>query len=395
MPNKAQHSSQEEMYAGLKAHAGTAARAPQEQCLLQRPDVLNAVLEGPEVCLTFLCCADATVSCFEWREVMTTRPDAPAPQIDILIATYNGSQHILQQLESIEKQVTRFTFRVIVADDGSKDDTREKIEAYWREIGKEGVNILYPNTGNNRGIIRNFEFLIEQSQAPYLMFSDQDDVWLPDKVEVSVGKVVELEQRHVGQPVLVHTDRYVVDQNLEILNPSMLSELNATEDLSLHEGLLANVAAGCTMAFNRQLAELSLPFPPVTYMHDWWLFLVAKCYGVSCCLKESTLLYRQHGNNTLGTDAKSRSVAAILRRTKLFFARGSMNELYRVCFAQAGSLYELGIKNNSTELKNMKTVQKFIEGRDYKNWKLKLHVFRFRYLPRGYISKLAVLVNLK
>lgn len=384
------------MYAETKMYASVAARlASREQCAPYIPDVLNAVFGEPEFNLTFLCCEDATVSYFEGREVMTTHSNAPAPEIDILIATYNGSQHIIQQLESIEKQVTGFTFRVIVADDGSKDDTREKIKTYWRSIGKEDVNILYPNTGKNRGIIKNFEFLIEQSQAPYLMFSDQDDVWLPKKIELSVGKVVELEQQHIGQPVLVHTDRYVVDQNLEILNPSMLSELNATEDLSLHEGLLANVAAGCTMAFNRELAELSVPFPPITYMHDWWLFLVAKCYGVSCCLKESTLLYRQHGNNTLGTDAKSRSVAAIVRRTKNFFAPGSMNELYRVCFAQAVSLYELGIKNNSTELRNMKTVQKFIQGRGYKNWKLKLYVFRFGYLPRGYISKLAVLISLK
>jgi len=324
---------------------------------------------------------------------MTTSFDVP--EIDILIATYNGSKHIVQQLESIEKQATNFTFRVIVADDCSKDDTVRKVREYWQGIGKEEINVIYLNTGENRGVIRNFEFLINQSQAPYLMFSDQDDVWLPEKIELSVGKIRELEQRYVAQPILVHTDRCVVDQNLEILNASMLSELKATEDLSLHEGLLANVAAGCTMAFNRRLAELSIPFPPVTYMHDWWLFLVAKCYGVSYCLKESTLLYRQHGNNVLGADAKSRSMSAIRRRTRILFAQGGMNELYQICFAQAGSLYELGIKNKNGDVENMRTVHKFIEGREYRAWKLKMHVFRFRYLPRGYIGKLAVLMNLR
>lgn len=123
---------------------------------------------------------------------MTTSFDVP--EIDILIATYNGSKHIVQQLESIEKQATNFTFRVIVADDCSKDDTVRKVREYWRGIGKEEINVIHLNTGENRGVIRNFEFLINQSQAPYLMFSDQDDVWLTEKIELSVGKVRELEQ---------------------------------------------------------------------------------------------------------------------------------------------------------------------------------------------------------
>ncbi len=262
-------------------------------------------------------------------------------------------------------------------------------------IGKEDQNIIYLNTEKNRGVIKNFEFLLSQSAAKYVMFSDQDDVWLPTKVEVSIQKLRELETTHPDLPILVHTDRYVVTRDLEILNSSMLKELNATEDFSLHQGLLANVVAGCTMAFNRRLADLSLPFPPVIYMHDWWIFLVAKCYGLSYCLNESTLLYRQHGGNTLGADGKSRSVSAILRRTRIFFSRNNMNDLYRVCFSQAQHLYEMEYKGGDTNQKNMQTLKNFVRAKDYKNWKLKFHVFRFNYLPRGYISKLAVLISLK
>lgn len=327
------------------------------------------------------------------KEVFLNSP--VGPDIDILLATYNGAKYVIQQLESIDRQQTDFSFRVIVSDDGSTDDTVELIKEYWAAI-KNDRNVIYENEqGINRGVIKNFEFLLERSDSQYIMLSDQDDIWLPGKIDVSVKKLRELEEIYTGLSVLVHTDRLIVDQDLTVLNVSQMAEMNINEDLSLHESLLSNVAAGCTMVFNRRLIELALPFPSVLYMHDWWLFLVAKCYGVSYYLQESTLLYRQHGNNTLGGDARSRSFAAILKRMRIYFAHNTMNELYRICFSQATHLYGMRLGNKASAESNLSTVKEFVRGQEYRSWKLKAHVFRFRYLPRGYIGKLAVLINLR
>ena len=80
-------------------------------------------------------------------------------------------------------------------------------------------------------------------------------------------------------------------------------------------------------------------------MHDWWLFLVAKCYGVSYYLQESTIIYRQYGNNILGADARLRSFAVIFKRSRIYFARNSMNELCRICFSQAAHFYGMRLSS--------------------------------------------------
>jgi hypothetical protein len=168
----------------------------------------------------------------------------------------------------------------------------------------------------NGGVIHNFAKLLAWADAPYLMFCDGDDVWLPHKVSKTLAKMKELEALHApGLPLLVHTDLIVVDAELKVIAPSFwkFSKLNThVSSQLLPRMLVQNQVTGCTMLINRRLKELASPVPLECVMHDWWLALVAACLGRVAMLPLATLYYRQHGSNDTG--AKPYGLLAYCKR---------------------------------------------------------------------------------
>lgn len=220
-------------------------------------------------------------------------------KIDVLMAVYNGEKFIRQQIESIMNQTYKNT-KLYVRDNCSQDTTttivNELIEKYPGRIEL----VLSPV---NVGIIGNFGALMMLSQAEYAMFSDSDDVWLPEKIASTMLKMQELETQHSSRtPLLVHTDLQVVNGDLEVIDPSFWkhSNLNPRRTQTLSRQLLQNQITGCTTMVNRALLKLAAPVPLNIVMHDWWVGLCAAAFGKIGVVDQATMLYRQHGKNDTG-----------------------------------------------------------------------------------------------
>ena len=221
--------------------------------------------------------------------------------IDILMSTYNGGRFVEQQIDSIIAQ-TFTDWRLLIRDDGSSDGTAEIVSRY-ADLHRERICLIESN-GENLGACQSFARLLEGADADYMMFSDQDDVWLPDKIELTLRKMKEMEEHHGRKtPLLVFSDVTVVDELLNVIGASMwqYQKSDPSRGKSLNRLLLMNPANGCTMMVNRALRDNAMPVPPEAIMHDSWVALVASAIGEIGYIPTVTLLYRQHGRNESGT----------------------------------------------------------------------------------------------
>jgi glycosyltransferase involved in cell wall biosynthesis len=233
------------------------------------------------------------------------------PEIQILLAVYNGAKFVEEQINSILDQ-SYSNIHLVIRDNCSTDQTVAAIQKIMA-VHPDKISLLLSPT--NDGVIGNFAKLAEFSTAPYIMFSDADDVWHKDKALKSMAKMQELEKKYGQQsPILVHSDLTVVNQELEILHPSFwsYSKLDPIKGNTLSRQLMQNVITGCTTLLNRPLLDAALPFPNGIVMHDWWIGLVATAMGHVDCVSEATMLYRQHGNNDTG--AKKYGLKSYLQR---------------------------------------------------------------------------------
>lgn len=229
--------------------------------------------------------------------------------IDIVLATYNGASHLREQLESLLRQDSN-NWRLLVRDDGSTDETVAVLSTYAQRFPDQVI--LLPCPDGNLGARGNFSKLLLNADADYVMLCDQDDLWLPDKISKTLSEMQRLEASFgKTTPLLVHTDFRVVDEQLRVLAESGWRYQETDPGRSaLNQLLVQNVATGCTIMINRALREIALPVPPEALMHDWWLALVASAFGRIGCLRQPTLLYRQHAGNEVG--AQNWSAAYIL-----------------------------------------------------------------------------------
>lgn len=263
-------------------------------------------------------------------------------RIDVLLATYNGAAFLEAQLESIAAQ-THEDWRLMVRDDGSTDRTPEILRAFQaRHPGK--VEILADGDGN-LGLVRNFSRLMERSDAPYAAFCDQDDVWIPEKLELSLTKMHELEREHGADvPLLVFTDLEVVDRNLEVIDGSFwhYANLQPGRCRSFNRLLLQNVITGCTALMNRCLVAKVGPIPGEAHVHDWWIALVVSAFGRVDYVTRPTVLYRQHGRNLLGASPGALSVHLTRLPVyffKIMFEPGSIRNRVQSVYRQGAAFY--------------------------------------------------------
>jgi glycosyltransferase involved in cell wall biosynthesis len=221
-------------------------------------------------------------------------------RVAILLATYNGERYLDELMGSLLSQ-TYQDFVVLVRDDQSSDRTPEILDR-WSAAQPDKVRVVSDDRGNLRSS-RNFSRLMELCDAPYFAFCDQDDVWLPDKIERAVNKIRKLENQFgKSTPILVHSDLNVVDADLQEIAPSFFkfSHVNLGSAERLDHLVINNIVQGCTSVGNRALLELGQPIPDGVPFHDWWLALVAASCGVLKTIPEPTILWRQHGRNQVG-----------------------------------------------------------------------------------------------
>jgi len=236
--------------------------------------------------------------------------EAPAgePEVEVLLATYNGERFLREQVESILSQ-SYARLRVLARDDASSDGTVELLAGYAERWPKRfRVMEAGEATGSAKG---NFLRLMRAATGEYICFADQDDVWLPDKVRLSVEAMRGLEERHGREtPLLVFTDLRVMDEELRMISESMWawSGVDPRNAHRLERLLGQNVVTGCTAMMNRPMLELARRIPEAATMHDRWIGLLAASMGAVEVVREGTVLYRQHGANVIGAPSEDRTV---------------------------------------------------------------------------------------
>ena len=266
---------------------------------------------------------------------MEIRPDPPL--IAVLMATYNGARYLSEQLDSLWQQTLQ-DFEIIVRDDGSADDT---LKVLSRESARHPGRIRIIDDKFGRiGPKNSFAALLRHSRSRWVAFCDQDDSWLPGKLERQVHVLQSLEVVYGFEvPLLCCSDAIITDSNLRTTEPSYFSkhriDIAKGRDLALPRLLFRNYAIGATTMINRALADRCRDIPGEAIMHDWWCALVACVSGHSVVLPDAQVRYRQHGANAIGSRrlVRPRSMAdwrELFKRTRENSAR---------CLRQAQTLH--------------------------------------------------------
>ena len=214
-------------------------------------------------------------------------------KVNIVMSTYNGEKYLADQIKSIQSQ-TFEDWQLLIRDDGSSDNTPSII----RDMAKKDDRIHFINDGQNEnyGVIKSFYHLVKYDSSDYYFFSDQDDVWLPEKIEVTL-KRAQIESS--DNPLLVYTDLKVVNEDLEVLQESMIKSQSYHANTELVQELTENTVTGGTMMINKALADKWQVYDNLL-MHDWYLALLAASLGKLIYIDQATQLYRQHEANVLG-----------------------------------------------------------------------------------------------
>ncbi len=210
-------------------------------------------------------------------------------RISVCMATYNGEKFIKEQVDSILSQLSSKD-ELIVSDDNSQDRTLDIIRSYKDERIK-----IFSNIGNH-GFKGNFENALRNATGDYIFLSDQDDIWLPNKVQVVLEKLKDYD--------LIMHDGKIVDAEAHDLGRTCYSTLH--DKTGFWYNVWKNRFSGSRMAFTKEVLQASLPFPKCILVHDYWIGTLAlKCFRVSF-IPNILMLYRRHGANASSSSEKSR-----------------------------------------------------------------------------------------
>jgi len=235
--------------------------------------------------------------------------------IDILLATYNGEKFLKEQIDSILNQTYK-NINLIISDDESTDGTKEILKQYEKKDSR--IKIFYQE--KNLGYVKNFEFLLKQVKSDVFMLSDQDDVWLPEKVEKTYEK---LEKENAD---LAFGDLEVVDQKLNTMYPSFNDFMKLSRKIkkyinSYKLNYLYCCITGCTLMLKSKWIPKILPIPKDSkrLIHDHWIgIIVGVNNGKSVYVSEKYIKYRQHGDNQVGTEKISHKFKKLEQVRDLF-----------------------------------------------------------------------------
>ena len=208
----------------------------------------------------------------------------PSSTVAVLLSTHNGERYIAAQLASILSQ-SHADIRVVVRDDGSTDGTMPLVQAMAAEDSRVRV-VAGPRIGWGGSFM---ELLASSGEARWFAFSDQDDVWLPDKLSRAVTALAPLDDE---RPALYGSAMVHVSDELRWLSATVIPRR-----MSFENALVQNVVPGCTMVFNRAARALCLERVPTPAVHDWWLYLVTAAFGTVIFDDAVTVLHRVHDDN--------------------------------------------------------------------------------------------------
>lgn len=291
-------------------------------------------------------------------------------KVDILLATYNGEKYLKEQLDSILNQ-TYSNFRLLISDDMSTDNTRKILDEFKEKDNRIEVFLQK----ENHGVIENFEFLLKNVKSNYYMFSDQDDIWLKDKIEKSVKKIEEKKSN------LVYSNLEVVDKDLNTIYKSYWKLKGIENKIKRYNNFdalyLNNFVTGCTIISRKDLIEKILPLPKDTkyILHDYWLALIVSQHGKITYIDEPLIRYRQHKDNKIGSDKKSDELESLEEIRDLFIK--VKKEHFKTLIENEDKFIDEKIKNlNKKSLEYYKSLDK-VKYISLKNWSLFFKLYQY------------------
>jgi len=226
--------------------------------------------------------------------------------ISVVLASYNGSKFIKEQLDSILNQTYK-AFEIICVDDCSSDDTYKILEEYKNKY--PDIIKVYKND-KNIGSKATFSKAIEYANGEYIALSDQDDWWYPEKLEILYNNI-----KNNTNIAFVYSNAHLVDENLNIIKENIIKQnntlINGKNFLNI---IIDNSVMGCTMLLNSNFAKKCLPLPFVGLHHDWYFALMACNYNLEVKFIDIPLIkYRLHSSNLVNS---KKAKGSIITKTK-------------------------------------------------------------------------------
>ena len=218
-------------------------------------------------------------------------PNSHNPNISIVIATYNGSAYLREQLDSIAAQTVP-AYEIIIQDDCSDDETVAIIQDYSSKLP-----IKFFKNPENLGYIRNFESALSKAQGEYISLCDQDDLWKPEKLERLIN--------NIGKKSLVYADSLLIDSNGNSMGKTLSEKLrnHFIEAPSPLCFVYDNCVSAHALLVRRSLVQHLFPFPKHLYFDAWIAACAASHEGIGY-IDEPLVEYRQHASNTLSVHRK-------------------------------------------------------------------------------------------
>ncbi|MGN1206208.1 MAG: glycosyltransferase family 2 protein [Eubacterium sp.] len=251
-------------------------------------------------------------------------------QIGIILATYNGEKYLREQLESILSN-TFTDYEIHICDDGSTDGT----VAIAKEYVEKYPQISLWQNEKNQGYTKNFLQAMKRETTPYVMLCDQDDIWKPDKIEMTYRAMKEAEESE-NMPILVFTDA----ENYDDATKKDMGSFHKTSHLDTKKFdtahlFMENKCIGCTIMCNAKVRDYLTELPEEIRVHDWWLALICSHFGKVIYLDKMTLHYRQHSDNMIGTSSFFQYLAQRISHWK------EQKEAIRATMAQGNAFYHI------------------------------------------------------
>ena len=239
------------------------------------------------------------------------------------MATYNGEKYLAEQLDSIINQ-TYHNWNLLIRDDNSTDRTLEIIQDYQKKDNR--IKLLKDNKGN-LGIVKNFEELLKNSESEFIMFSDQDDIWIENKLDMYLKMIEKIKNKGF----MIHSDAILFDKNKSnILKDTFISKKAINKGL---ENVFFNYfVQGATILISKEIKNFILPFPKEVYLHDRYIHLISELFFERIFVNKALIYYRQHGDNQIGAKNTIRELLS-----KRYFDERD-RQLIKIIYNKYGSL---------------------------------------------------------
>lgn len=269
-------------------------------------------------------------------------------KISVVLASYNGSKYINEQIDSILSQSFK-DFELICVDDLSTDNTVNILKEYENKY--PNIVFVYKNE-INIGSRLTFAKGVELAQGQFIAFADQDDYWHPNKLEVLYNEIIKNDTL-----AFVYSNSELVDEHLDTIQTSTFGrETVFLNGKDFYQVINDNTIMGCSMLIRADFAKKSLPFPTKGFHHDWYLAIMALGFSMEIKYIDQILFkYRRHSNNQVNKKRIGSS-----QNTTQFRALRAYNEVASIDISKFTNLIFKSILESKKELlKNILTKKPF------------------------------------